>query len=76
LVLHGELSDQGQIPESLLKEHDDRLIVDLWDDIPLVAEALNKLPKGLSLLLDDTGYIPVDSRMYARGMEVTGEQLV
>jgi hypothetical protein len=47
--------DQGQIPESLLEEHDDRLVVDLWDDIPLIAEALNELPEGLSLLLDDTG---------------------
>jgi hypothetical protein len=52
-VLHGDLSDQGRIPESLLEEHNDRLVVDLWDDIPLVAEALNEHPEGVSLLLDN-----------------------
>jgi hypothetical protein len=46
--------DQGRIPESLLEKHDDKLVVDLQDDIQLVVEALNELPKGLSLLLDDT----------------------
>jgi hypothetical protein len=29
----------------LLEEHDDRLIVDLRDDIPLIAEVLNELPE-------------------------------
>jgi hypothetical protein len=42
-VLHGMLSDQSRIPESLLEEYDDRLIIDLRDDIPLVVEALNEL---------------------------------
>jgi hypothetical protein len=37
------LSDQSRIPESLLEEYDDRLIIDLRDDIPLVVEALNEL---------------------------------
>jgi hypothetical protein len=47
--------NQGWIPESLLEELDDILIVDLRDDIPLIAKALNELPEGLSLLLDNTG---------------------
>jgi hypothetical protein len=55
-LLKGDISqDQGWIPESLLEEHDDRLVVDLWDDISIVAKVLNELPEGLSLLLDDTG---------------------
>jgi hypothetical protein len=29
----------------LLEEHDDRLIVGLRDDIPLIAEVLNELPE-------------------------------
>jgi hypothetical protein len=45
---------QGWIPESLLEEHDNGLVVDLRNDIPLIAKALNELPKGLNLLLDDT----------------------
>jgi hypothetical protein len=53
--LHGELIDQGWIPESLLKEYKTRLVVDLWDDISLIVEWLDELPEGLSLLLDDTG---------------------
>jgi hypothetical protein len=54
-VFHDELTDQGRVPESLLKEHDNRLVVNLWDDISLVAETLNELLEGLSLLLYDTG---------------------
>jgi hypothetical protein len=53
--------DQGRIPEFLLEEHDDTLVVDLWDDISHVAEALDELPEGLSILLDDAGWVPVDS---------------
>jgi hypothetical protein len=41
--------------ESLLEEHDDGFIVDLREDVPLVAEVLNKLPKGLSFLLHHIG---------------------
>jgi hypothetical protein len=54
-VFHGELRDQGRVSESLLEEHDNRLVIDLWDYISLVAEMLDKLPEGLSLLLDDAG---------------------
>jgi hypothetical protein len=43
------------VPESLLEEHCDRLVVDLRDDIPLVAEILDELSEGLSPLLDDAG---------------------
>jgi hypothetical protein len=50
-VLHSELTDQGGAPESLLEEHDDWLIVNLCDDISLVAEPLDELPEGLSFLL-------------------------
>jgi hypothetical protein len=45
--------DQGWVPESLLEEHYDRLVIDLRDDISLVVETLDELPEGLSLLLDD-----------------------
>jgi hypothetical protein len=43
------------VPESLLEEHNNRLVVDHQDDISLVAESLDKLLEGLSLLLDDAG---------------------
>jgi CMP-2-keto-3-deoxyoctulosonic acid synthetase len=33
------VKDQGQIHESLLEEHDDKLVINLRGDIPLVAEA-------------------------------------
>jgi hypothetical protein len=52
-VFHDELTDQGQVPESLLEEHNNRLVVDLRDDISLVVESLAELPEGLSLLLDN-----------------------
>jgi hypothetical protein len=40
---------------SLLEEHHDRLVVNLWVDIPLVTEMLDVFPDGLSLLLNNTG---------------------
>jgi hypothetical protein len=43
------------------------------DDIPPIAEMLDELPKGHSLLLYDASKVPVDSQMSARGTEVTGE---
>jgi hypothetical protein len=47
--------DQGWVPESLLEEHDNRLVVNLRDDISLIGETLDELSEGLSLLLDDAG---------------------
>jgi hypothetical protein len=44
-----------QVPESLLEEHDNRLVVDLRDNVSLIAEALDKLSEGLSFLLDHAG---------------------
>jgi hypothetical protein len=44
---HGELTDQGWIPEFLLKEHNNRLVVDLRDDILLVVESPDELPAAL-----------------------------
>jgi hypothetical protein len=44
---HGELTDQGWIPESLLKEHNNRLVVDLRDDILLIVESPDELPAAL-----------------------------
>jgi hypothetical protein len=73
-VFHGELTDQGWVPESLLKKHNNRLVVGLWDDVSFVVESLDELLEGLSLLQDDTAHVPVDSRMCAHGVEVTGEQ--
>jgi hypothetical protein len=54
-VLHGDLMDQGWVHESLLEEHYDRLVIDCQDDIPIVAEMLDELPDGHSLILDDAG---------------------
>jgi hypothetical protein len=51
---HGELTDQGGVPESLLREHNNRHVIDLRDDISLVAETLDELLEGHALLLDDT----------------------
>jgi hypothetical protein len=45
--------DQGSVPELFLEEHDNGLVVNLWDDIPLIAETLDELQEGVSLLLDD-----------------------
>jgi hypothetical protein len=54
-VFHGKLMDQGWVPESLLEEHNNRLVVDLRGDVSLVAESLDEFSEGLSLLLDDVG---------------------
>jgi hypothetical protein len=54
-ILRGEVVDQGRVPESLLEEHDNRLVIDLRDDVSLVAKTLNKFPEGLSLLPDNAG---------------------
>jgi hypothetical protein len=72
-ILHGELSDQGRVPESLLEEHDDRFVINLWYDVPLVAKKLDKFLKGLSLLLYHTSQVPVDSWSHACGLEVANE---
>jgi hypothetical protein len=65
--------DQKWVPESFLEEHNNRLVIDLRDDVSLVAESLDELLEGLSLFLDDAGWVPVDSQMCTRGTEVTGE---
>jgi hypothetical protein len=54
-VFHGELMYQGWAPKSLLEEHNNRLVINLQDDISLVAESMDELSEGPSLLLDDTG---------------------
>jgi hypothetical protein len=46
---------KDESPESFLEEHDDRFVVDLRDDVPLVAEALNKLSEGVSFVLHHVG---------------------
>jgi hypothetical protein len=46
--------DQGQTPKPVLEEYDNRLVVNLGDDISLVAETMDELLEGLSLILDDT----------------------
>jgi hypothetical protein len=60
--------------ESLLEEHNDGLVIDLRDDVSLVAEMLDKLLEGLTLLLDDGNQVLVNSQAHTRGMEVVGEQ--
>jgi hypothetical protein len=53
-ALHGELTEQRQVLESLLEAHDDQLIVNLRDDFSFVAKMLYELLKWLTLVLDDT----------------------
>jgi hypothetical protein len=69
-VFHAELVNQGRISESLLEEHDDGLVLDLWDDGPFVTEMLDEFPKGLSLLLHDVSQVPVDSWSLEGGSKV------
>jgi hypothetical protein len=47
--------DQGGVPKCLLEEHDDWLVINLWDDVSFVAEPLDKFREGVSFLLDDAG---------------------
>ncbi len=54
-VFHDEHTGQGWVPESLLQEHNNGLVIDLQDDISHVVGMLNELLEGLSLLLDDAG---------------------
>jgi hypothetical protein len=56
-----------------LKKHDDGFVVDLRYNVPLIAEALDKFPEGLSLLLYDAGQVQVDSWPHAPGLEVVDE---
>jgi hypothetical protein len=65
-ILHGELADDGRVPESHLEEHDDEFIINIQDDISLVAEMLDKLSGGLSLLLYNAGQVLVNSWSCAR----------
>jgi hypothetical protein len=65
-----QIKDESQSP--FLKKHNNKLVVGLWDDVSFVVESLDELLEGLSLLQDDTAHVPVDSRMCARGVEVTG----
>jgi hypothetical protein len=62
-------------PESLLEEHDDGCIVNLRYNVSLVAEALDKLLRGFSLLLYDAGQVPVDTWSRAHGPKVADELL-
>jgi hypothetical protein len=38
---------------SFLEKHYNRLVVNLRDDVPPIAETLDVFPKGLSFLLDN-----------------------
>jgi hypothetical protein len=60
---------------SLLEEHDDGFVINLWDDVPFLAEVLDEFPEGLSLVLYDASHVPVDSWPLASGPEVTDELL-
>jgi hypothetical protein len=60
----------GVTSKSLLGEHDDRFVVDLWHDIPFVAEALNEFPEGLYLLLYDASQVAIDSWSLVGGPKV------
>jgi hypothetical protein len=73
-VLHGLLADQGWVFGSLLEEHDNWFAINLRNEVPLVAKMLDELSEWLSLLLDNTGQVPLDSCMCAFGTEVAIEQ--
>jgi hypothetical protein len=70
-ILHGELVDQGRVLDSLLEEDDNRFVIDLRNDVPFVAEALNKFSERLTLILYHVYQIPIDSWSHACGPEVT-----
>jgi hypothetical protein len=53
MVFHGDFMDQGRVFESLLEEHNNRLVVDLQNDVFVVAESMDELLEGLSVLLDN-----------------------
>jgi hypothetical protein len=42
-VLHGKLVDQGRVPESLLEEHNNRFVVNLRNEVSLVAKSRDEL---------------------------------
>jgi hypothetical protein len=52
-VFRGELMNQGRVSEPLLEEHNNRFVVNFWDDVPLVVEPLDEFLEGLSFCLDD-----------------------
>jgi hypothetical protein len=55
LVSNGELTDQVWVPKFLLEEHNNKLVVDIRDDVSPIAKSLDELLEGLSRLLDDAG---------------------
>jgi hypothetical protein len=67
--------NQGRILESLFEEHDDGLVVDLWDNVHFVAKMLDEFLKGLSLLLQDVSQVPIDSWSLIGGPNVASELL-
>jgi hypothetical protein len=74
-ILHGELTNQGRVPESFLEEHDNGFVIDLRNDVYLVEEEQDKFPEGLSFILYNVGQVPFDSYSCARGPEVLNELL-
>jgi hypothetical protein len=49
-------------------------VINLSDDVPLIAETLDKFPEGFTLLLYHVGLIPFDSWTRKSGPEVASEQ--
>jgi hypothetical protein len=74
-IFHGKLTDQGQVPESLLEEHDDGFIIDFRDDVPLVAKMLDEFLEGLSLLLYNASQVPIDPWSLTSGPKFVDELL-
>jgi hypothetical protein len=54
-VIHGELADQRWVLESLLEEHNNWFVVNLWNEVSLIAKVLDELLEWFSLLLDEAG---------------------
>jgi hypothetical protein len=71
-IFHGELVTQGWISELLLEEHD-WFVIDLWDNVPFVAETQVEFPKGLPFLLHNVGLVPLDSWPLTGGPGVIDE---
>jgi hypothetical protein len=65
--------DQGWVPESPLEEHNNRFVVNLRNEVSLVAKSRDELSEWFSLLLDNASQVPLDSWLCTRGTEVVVE---
>jgi hypothetical protein len=72
-VLKGELANQRRVPESLLEEHNNRFVINLQNEVSLVAKALDEVSEWFSLLLDNAEQVPLNSWSCTCGTKVVVE---